>query len=79
MLRDTIKEVAENLSAILNHPLHIPGTEEHVSLFGAVENFDPAQPEHSNLSKVLRIYARNPHLAEALIEEISLLSKDLAH
>lgn len=77
MLRENLKDSAEILSNILNQPLEIPGVSENVSLLQAIHNYPSQQPEHSDLSKMLRTFASNPEPTQALIQELQLIANDL--
>jgi hypothetical protein len=77
MLRENLKDSAEILSNILNQPLEIPGVSENVSLLQAIQNYAAQQPEHSDLSKMLRTFAANPEPTQALIQELQLIAHDL--
>lgn len=77
MLRENLKDSAEILSNILNQPLEIPGVSENISLLQAIQNYPSQQPEHSDLSKMLRTFASNPEPTLALIQELELIANDL--
>ena len=77
MLRENLKDSAEILSNILNQPLEIPGVAENISLLQAIQNYPSQQPEHSDLSKMLRTFASNPEPTQALIQELQLIANDL--
>ena len=77
MLRENLKDAADILSNILNQPLEVPGAAANISLLKAVLNFDAAQAEHSDLSKILRALTEHPTPAQTLIQELDLLSRDL--
>lgn len=77
MLRENIKDSAGILSNILNQPLEIPGVSENISLWQAVQNLPSQQPEHSDLSKMLRAFAVNQGPTLALIQELQLIADDL--
>lgn len=77
MLRENLKDSAEILTNILNQPLEIPGVSENISLIQAIQNYASQQPEHSDLSKMLRTFAANPEPTQALIQELQLIAKDL--
>lgn len=78
MLRENLKDSAEILFNILNQPLDVTGAQENISLLQAVLNYGSQQPEHSDLQKVLRAFADHREPTRALIQELELLSKDLA-
>ena len=78
MLRENVKDSAEILSNILNQPLDIPGVSDHVSLLQAIQNYSSQQPEHSDLSKMLRTFAANQEPTMTLIQELQLIVHDLA-
>ncbi len=77
MLRENLKDSAEILSNILNQPLEIPGVSENISLLQALQNFASQQPDHSDLSKMLRTFASNPEPTQTLIQELELIASDL--
>jgi hypothetical protein len=77
MLKENLKDSTEILSNILNQPLEIPGIEENTTLLQAIEKFGSQQPEHSDLSKMLRTFASNPEPTRALIQELELIAHDL--
>lgn len=77
MLRENLKDSAEILYNILNQPLKVNGVAENISLQQAVLNYTGEQPEHSDLSKVLRAFADNPEPTKILIQELELLLLDL--
>jgi hypothetical protein len=78
MLRENLKDSAEILSNILNQPLEIPGIATSITLLQALQNFASQQPDNSDLSKMLRTFASNPEPTEALVQELSLIARDLA-
>ena len=77
MLRENLKDSAEILSNILNQPLDIPGIAENISLLEATKNYTLQQPEHSDLSKMLRTFASHRAPTLALIQELQLIANDL--
>jgi hypothetical protein len=77
MLRENLKDSAEILHNILHQPLEISGTEENISLFQAIQNYSSQQPDHSDLSKMLRTFATNQGPLEILIRELNLIARDL--
>ncbi len=78
MLRENLKDSAEILSNIMNQPLEIPGVSENISLLQALQNFAAQQPDNSDLSKMLRIFASNPEPTQTLIQELELIASDLS-
>ncbi|MGC2595455.1 MAG: hypothetical protein WA347_04165 [Rhabdochlamydiaceae bacterium] len=77
MLRENLKDSAEILYNILNQPLEISGTEKKISLFQAIQNYSSQQPDHSDLSKMLRTFTTNREPLEILIRELHLIARDL--
>ncbi|MGC1878267.1 MAG: hypothetical protein WA678_02680 [Rhabdochlamydiaceae bacterium] len=77
MLRENLKDSAEILYNILNQPLEISGTEKNISLFQAIQNYSSQQPDHSDLSKMLRTFTTNREPLEILIRELHLIARDL--
>jgi hypothetical protein len=77
MLRENVKDCAEILAHILSQPLEITGVAENISLLQALQNFSSQQPEHSDLSKMLRTFAVNQEPTLALIQELRLIADDL--
>jgi hypothetical protein len=72
MLRENLKDSAEILQNILHQPLEIPGVKENISLFQATQN-----PDHSDLSKMLRTFPSNPEPLGILIRELNLIADEL--
>jgi hypothetical protein len=77
MLRENLKDSAEILHNILHQPLEISGTPENISLLQAVQNYSSQQPDHSDLSKMLRTFSSNHEPLEILIRELHLIARDL--
>jgi hypothetical protein len=77
MLRENIKDSAEILSNILNQPLAIPDIPENKTLLQAMQNYSSQQADHSDLSKMLRTFAANPEPTQLLIQELTLIARDL--
>jgi hypothetical protein len=77
MLRENLKDSAEILSNILNQPLEIPGVPENRTLLQAVQNYSTQQSEHSDLSKMLHTFAANREPTALLIQELTLIARDL--
>jgi hypothetical protein len=77
MLRENLKDSAEILQNIFQEPLEIPGVDGSISLFQAIQNYSAQQPNHSELSKMLRTFAANPQPLGILIQELQLIAKDL--
>lgn len=78
MLRENLKDSAEILQNIFQEPLEIPGVDGSISLFQAIQNYSSQQPDHSELSKMLRTFAVNPQPLGILIQELQLIAKDLS-
>ncbi len=77
MLRENLKDSAEILHNILHQPLEISGAPESISLLQAVQNYPSQQPDHSDLSKLLRTFSSNRDPLEVLIRELHLIAHDL--
>lgn len=77
MLRENLQDSAEILFNILNQPLDVPGATMNVSLLGAALNFDSAQPENTDLSRIMQEFIKYPESTQALIQELELLYRDL--
>ena len=77
MLRENLKDSAEILHNILHQPLEIPEAETNISLLQAVQNYSSQQPNHSDLSKMLRTFSSNREPLEILIQELQLIARDL--
>jgi hypothetical protein len=77
MLRENLQDSAEILFNILNQPLDVPGATLNVSLLGAALNFDSAQPEDTDLDKIMQEFVRYPESTQTLIQELELLHRDL--
>jgi hypothetical protein len=77
MLKENLKDSAEILQNILHQPLEISGASENISLLQAVQTYSSQQPDHSDLSKVLRIFSSNREPLEILIRELHLIARDL--
>jgi len=77
MLRENLQDSAEILFNILNQPLDVPGATMNVSLLAAALNFDSAQPENTDLSRIMQEFVKYPESTQALIQELELLYRDL--
>lgn len=77
MLRENLKDSAEILQNILHQPLDISGAPENISLFQAIQTYPSQQPDHSDLSKMLRAFSSNRDPLEVLIQELHLIARDL--
>lgn len=77
MLKENLKDSAEIMHNILHQPLEISGAPENISLLQAVQNFSSQQPNHSDLSKVLRTFSTNREPLEILVQELHLIARDL--
>lgn len=77
MLRENIKDAAEILSYILQQPLDIPGASPGISLLTALNQYDAAHAETSDLQKILQEFVKFPGPTQTLIQELELLAQDL--
>lgn len=77
MLRENLKDSAEILQNILNQPLEISGTSENISLVQAIQNYPSQQPDHSDLSKMLKAFTTKREPLKILIQELHLIASDL--
>ncbi len=77
MLRENLQDSAEILFNILNQPLDVSGATMNVSLLNAALNFDSGEPQDSDLCKIMEEFVRYPDSAQALIQELELLYRDL--
>ena len=77
MLRENLKDSAEILHNILHQPLEIDEADSSISLLQAVQNYSSQQPNHSDLSKMLRTFSSNREPLEILIQELQLIARDL--
>jgi hypothetical protein len=77
MLRENLKDSAEILHNILHQSLEISEVPENISLLQAILNYSSQQPNHSDLSKMLRTFSVNPEPLEILIRELHLIARDL--
>jgi hypothetical protein len=77
MLRENLKDSAEILHNILHQPLEISETSENISLLQAIQTYSSQQPDHSDLSKMLRTFSSNREPLEILIRELHLIARDL--
>ncbi len=77
MLRENLKDSAEILHNILHQPLEISGAPENISLLQAIQTYSSQQPDHSDLSKLLRTFSSNRDPLEVLIRELQLIARDL--
>ena len=77
MLRENLQDSAEILFNILNQPLEVPGATMNVSLLTAALNFDSAQPENSDLCKIMEEFVKHSDSTQILIQELELLYRDL--
>jgi len=77
MLRKRLKESGDALLTLLGHPYAVATATEPLSLLQAIENFPSQQPEHSDLSKLLRLLATHPESTRALIKELELIAYEL--
>lgn len=79
MRKENLQDAAEILSTILSHPLEIEGASESpISLLGALIHYPHQHPESSDLSQILNSLTQYPESTETLIQELELLSADLA-
>lgn len=77
MLRENLQDTAEILLNIFNQPLDVPGATMNVSLLQAALNFDSAQPEESDLNRIIQEFIKHPDSTQTLIQELELLYQDL--
>lgn len=77
MLRENLKDSAEILHNILHQPLEISEVPENISLMQAIQTYFSQEPNHSDLSKILRTFSSNRGPLEILIQELQLIANDL--
>lgn len=76
MLKEKLYDAGEIVETILTQPLSIPGLPKNVSLIEASKHF-LADPNSTELKKMLETFLRHPAALEIMLQEFKLLSQDL--
>lgn len=77
MLRENLKDAGLILNNILNQPLDVEHAHKNITLLAAAHEFKGQDPHHSDLSKILRNFAKYPESTKILIQELELLVHDI--